>query len=163
MECEKMTTDRLQWQSMVLLLFLAVALFASGCAVRKDSPAPGCVEYWGFPPMGGCAGKTVIQNLRVEPDLDCLTIEVNNCNGGVLEVRNACSEMLVLGGVEIEASTGPVSLDVQKGESGEYHLVETASNFALYVPQENERIELQGDLGAQEVKISFTKTKELCQ
>ena len=157
------TRDPSNTKRAIRLLFLVLMLFLSGCAVRKDSPAPGCVEYWGFPPMGGCAGKTVIKDLRVEPDLDCLTIEVNNCNGGVLEVRNACSEVLALGGVEIEPSTGPVSLDVQKEESGEYLLVETASNFALYVPQENERIELQGTLGAQEVKISFTKTKELCQ
>jgi hypothetical protein len=112
--------------------------------------------------MGGCFGKTVILDLQVEPHLDCLTIEVNNCNGGVLEVRNACSETLLLGGLEIAPLEGPVSLDVVKGEDGQYLLTRTGSNFAEYTPQEDERIEIWGTLGQQEIRVSFTKTKELC-
>ena len=71
-------------------------LVLAGCIVTKDSPAPGCRETLGFAPVGGCLGKTVILDLDVEPEVECLAIGVNNCNGGVLEVRNACSEALVL-------------------------------------------------------------------
>jgi len=156
------TRDPSNTQRAIRLLFLVLMLLMSGCIVRKDSPAPGCIEYWGIPPIGGCSGKTVIQDLQVEPEVDCLTVEVNNCNGGVLEIKNACGERLVLGGVEIEPSDGLVSLDVLKKESGQYLLAETASNFALYIPREDERIEIWGTLGSQKVKVSFTKTKELC-
>lgn len=111
--------------------------------------------------MGGCFGKTVILDLEVEPEIDCLTIEVNNCNGGVLEVRNSCREPLVLGGVEINPSDGTASLEVSK-EDGQYLLTQTAGNFAQYIPQADEEIEVWGTLGDQKIKVSFTKTKELC-
>jgi hypothetical protein len=89
-----MTSDRsVHW--LLVCAFLTVTL-AGGCLVKNDSPAPGCVEYWGPAPMGGCFGKTAILDLKVEPQTECLEIAVNNCNGGILEVSNACAEMLVL-------------------------------------------------------------------
>jgi hypothetical protein len=51
---------------------------------------------------------------------------------------------------------------VVKGEDGQYLLTRTGSNFAEYTPQEDERIEIWGTLGQQEIRVSFTKTKELC-
>jgi len=111
----------------VLLLLLSTVV---GCIVRKDSPAPGCIKYWGLAPMGGCFGKTVIMDLEVEPAIDCLTIEVNNCNGGVLEVSNSCDEPLVLGGVEITPQEYNVALDVLGKEDGRYLLTATYSNFS---------------------------------
>jgi hypothetical protein len=144
-----------------LIVVLLLSIFVGGC-VKEDSPAPGCVEFWGPAPMGGCFGKTVILDLKVEPEIDCLTVEVNNCNGGVLNVVNDCSAPLVLGGVEIEPSDGLVSLDVLEKDDGQYLLTYTGGNFALYTPQEDERIEVEGILDGQRVKVSFTKTKELC-
>jgi len=143
------------------LLLLSLSTVA-GCIVRKDSPAPGCVKYWGLAPMGGCFGKTVIMDLEVEPAMDCLTIEVNNCNGGVLEVSNSCDETFVLGGVEITPQEYNVGLDVLGKEDGGYLLTVTYSNFSEYIPQENEEIELVGTLGNQEERVSFIKTKKLC-
>ena len=143
------------------LLLLSLSTVA-GCIVRKDSPAPGCVKYWGLAPMGGCFGKTVIMDLKVEPAIDCLTIEVNNCNGGVLEVSNSCDETFVLGGVEITPQEYNV-VDVLGKEDGRYLLTDTYSNFSDYIPQENEEIELVGSLGDQEVQVSFIKTKKLCE
>ena len=113
--------------------------------------------------MGGCFGKTVIMDLEVEPSIDCLTIEVNNCNGGVLEVSNSCDEPFVLAGVEITPEEYNVGLDVLGKEDGRYLLTATYSNFSDYIPQENEEIEFVGALGDQEDLVSFIKTKKLCE
>jgi hypothetical protein len=150
-------------KAVVVMSLLMFILAVSGCLVRKDSPAPGCVEYWGLAPMGGCFGKTAILDLAVDPEIDCLTIEVNNCNGGVLEVRNACGEPFVIGGLEIEPSDSAVSLDLLRIENGQYLLTYAEGNFGRYVPPEDEGVEMWGTLGAREIRVSFTKTKELCQ
>jgi hypothetical protein len=141
---------------------VAAALFlASGCIVVRDSPAPGCIETVGFPVAGGCFGQTAILDLVVEPDTECLDISVNNCNGGILEAVNGCSEAFALGGVTI-APGDRAGLDVAAGGSG-HRLVEVSSNFSEYVPASDERIELAGVLGSQEIRVAFTKTAQLCE
>jgi hypothetical protein len=153
------TPDRsVHW--LLVCAFLTVVL-AGGCLVKKDSPAPGCVEYWGPAPMGGCFGKTTILDLKVEPQTECLEIAVNNCNGGILEVSNACAEMLVLNLITVHPGERHVGLDLDR-QNGEYVVKPSDSNFSEYVPSEDEFVEIRGMLGAQEVKISFLKTKELC-
>jgi hypothetical protein len=113
--------------------------------------------------MGGCFGKTVILDLQVEPALDYLTVEVNNCNGGVLTVDNLCNETLVLGGVEISPGERHRNLDIAGRKGNTYFLTRIGSNFAEYIPAADESIEVLGTLGDQQVKVSFTKTKDLCQ
>ncbi len=140
---------------------LLVVLLLSGCIVVKDSPAPGCVETVGFPTMGGCFGTTAILDLTVEPENECLEITVNNCNGGILEVRNNCGEELFLGGVRVPPSDS-VSLDVVE-ENDAHSLIETYSNFSEYVPATDQSIEVSGTLGSQEIKVTFTKTARLCE
>jgi hypothetical protein len=54
-----------------------------------------------------------------------------------------------------------VGLDLDR-QNGEYVFKPSDSNFSEYVPSEDEFVEIRGMLGAQEVKISFLKTKELC-
>ena len=146
----------------LLVVGVQVVLLLSGCIVTKDSPAPGCVETIGFQTLGGCLGKTAILDLTVEPENECLEIEANNCNGGVLEVRNTCDERLVLGGVQVEPSEY-VSLDVVEGENGEYLLSEVSSNFSDHVPETDAGIEIVGTLGSQEITVAFTKTAKLCE
>jgi len=111
--------------------------------------------------MGGCFGKTAILELKVEPQTECLEITVNNCNGGVLEVSNTCAEMLVLDQLTVHPGERHVGLDLDR-QNGEYVLKPSRSNFSDYVPSEDAFVEIRGLLGAQEVKISFIKTKELC-
>jgi len=111
---------------------------------------------------GGCFGKTVILDLAVEPENECLVITANNCNGGVLEVDNSCPETLVLDGVEIPSSDR-VGLDVIEGENGAYSLIEVSSNFSDYIPEEGKNIVITGSLGSQEVKVTFAKTAQLCE
>ena len=148
--------------ALILLVLASLACAASGCVLVKDSPAPGCREYWGIAPMGGCFGKSVITDLTVEPELDCLSIEVNNCNGGILEISNDCDESFVLGGVVIEPSEHCVGLDVLAREDDTHLLTRTDSNFSDYIPDEDEHIELVGILGEQEVSVSYVKTCTLC-
>ena len=129
--------------------------------VKKDSPAPGCVEYWGPAPMGGCLGTTAILDLKVEPEHECLEITVNNCNGGIVEVSNSCAQILILEQLTIHPSERHVGLDVER-QNGEYVLKPTDSNFSDYIPGEDEFVEITGMLGAEEVTISLVKTKVLC-
>ena len=143
------------------VLCVALVLSLSGCVV-KDSPAPGCVESIGLPMAGGCFGKTAILDLAVEPEIECLVVDVNNCNGGVLEVWNRCDETLVLGGVEV-SPPDHVGLDVVEEEGGAYGLVEVSSNFSDHVPEADREIEIVGTLGAQEIRLAFTKTAKLCE
>jgi hypothetical protein len=144
---------------MILIPLLFVLL--TGCLVKKDSPAPGCIEYWGPAPMGGCFGKTAILDLQVEPQMECLEISVNNCNGGVLEISNTCTEMLVLSQITIHPGERNVALDLDR-QDGEYYLRPIDSNFSEYVPPEDEPVEILGILGTLEVRISFVKTSEIC-
>jgi len=148
-------------KSWLLIIMCLLAVAAVGCTVKKDSPVPACIEYWGPSPIGGCFGTTAILDLKVEPQLECLEITANNCNGGILEVSNTCAEMLALSQITIHPGERHVGLDVDK-QNGEHVLIMVDSIFSLYVPEEDELVELQGMLGAQEVRISFIKTKELC-
>lgn len=138
-----------------------MALPLSGCVIH-DSPAPGCVETIGFPAAGGCFGKTGILDLQVEPEIACLDIEANNCNGGILEVRNTCAEALILDGITIQPSDS-VGLDITKDSQGAYALVEVWSNFSDYIPQADERIELSGRLGEQAIQMTLIKSGPLCE
>jgi len=144
-----------------LVWILPMTVLAVGCMVKKDSPAPGCIEYWGPSPMGGCFGTTAILDLEVEPQLECLEVTVNNCNGGVLEVSNSCSEVLTLGQIAIQPGQRHVGLDVGR-QDGQHVLITVDSNFSQYIPEQDERVEIAGMLGRREVRISFVKTRALC-
>jgi hypothetical protein len=145
-----------------LLVICSLSFMQASCIVTKDSPAPGCIKSVGIPMAGGCSGKTAIVDLQVIPDIDTIIIKVNNCNGGVLEVRNSSDQLLLLGGVEIEASDY-VSLDVIEWQSdGFYSLKDISSNFSDYVPVQDEVITVLGVLGQEQFIVSYTKTKKLC-
>lgn len=144
----------------IVLLLLMVIPF-TGCIVR-DSPAPGCIEYWPSGLAGGCFGKSIIKDLEVEPAVDGINIDVNNCNGGILEVDNSSDEPFMLGGIEIAPHSYNVGLDVLGQENGAWTLTRTDSNFSDYIPEEDKQIEITGKLGTREILISYTKTRELC-
>jgi hypothetical protein len=111
---------------------------------------------------GGCLGKSAILDLKVDPNIDSIIFQINNCNGGVLEVRNSSDQLLILGGVEIQASDY-VSLDVLERQSnGFYSLEEINSNFSQYVPEKDEVIKVLGFLGQEQFTVTYTKTQKLC-
>jgi hypothetical protein len=111
---------------------------------------------------GGCFGKTVILDFSVEPNPACLTITANNCNGGVLEVDNACQETLILDGMEVPPATS-VSLDIAETAEGKHVLREVQSNFSSYTPDVNTGIIITGKLGPRAITVTFTKTRPLCE
>ncbi|MBI4017697.1 MAG: hypothetical protein HY366_02000 [Candidatus Aenigmarchaeota archaeon] len=142
------------------VLFLNGYLAPEPFEIIRDSPAPGCIEYKGTPPIGGCFGKTIIENFK-DPHIACLGFEINNCNGGVLLVRNSCNQTLNIGGVGVGPSTAE-SLDIEEKNNGTYLLKYSDGNFGHYVPENNETVRVQGKLGEIQLEISFTKTAKLC-
>ncbi len=144
-------------------LFLSICcfLFLTSCVV-KDSPAPGCVDFLLFAPMGGCNGKTILTDLTLEGFPECIQVTVNNCNGGILEVQNNCSETLILGNLEIPPGES-FNLDIQPGTDGGFDLVRTPSNFSDYSPSKDQTINIVGHIGNQAISITLIKTAPLCK
>ena len=161
----------------LIIVLLMLLNFISGCinekgvfekagigmgTIKKYSPALGCIEYeGGAGPIGGCSGISAILDLEVDPKIDCLFIRENNCNGGILEIRNSCNTLFIFAGVEIKPNES-VGLDILKKEGNKYLLTYSNGNFARYTPQNDEKIEVFGLLNENSIKVSFTKTKELC-
>ena len=143
------------------ILFIGLLFLLTGCII-KDSPAPGCVEYIGFAPMGGCSGKTILTDLTLEGFPECVAVTLNNCNGGVLEVQNDCSESLTLSNLEIPPGES-VSLDIKPAADGGFELIRTPSNFSDYSPTTDQSIKITGSIGDQALFMSFLKTASLCE
>jgi hypothetical protein len=137
-------------------------LTVSGCLRVEDSPAPGCVKYIGIAPAGGCFGKSIIRDLKMEPAIEAVVIEANNCNGGVLNIRNLDSQPISLCGIEVGPGDYAI-LDIQgRLADGEYELKKAGSNFSGYIPVADEKVTVRGRLGSREFMLSYTKTKKLC-
>ena len=151
----------MRFHKMFPIIAISACLLILGGCIIKDSPAPGCVESIGFPAMGGCSGKTAIVDLEVESAPDCVVIEANNCNGGVLEIRNNCEDTLQLDGMEI-SPVNSISLDFREAD-GSLDLLEAHGNFSQFAPVEDREIEITGTLGSQTIRIVLTKTKPLCE
>jgi hypothetical protein len=152
-------------EKLIVLAVALVLILISGikCYMDEDNPAPGCNQFLGLPSMGGCFGKNAIIDLTVEPEIDGIDIEVNNCNGGVLEVTNRHDIPLILGDIEIAPEEVYVTFDVLCDENGNPVLKRIPSNYSEYVPEEDKYIEINGKLGTQDILITFTKTKKLCE
>ncbi|MBN1120799.1 MAG: hypothetical protein JXJ17_06945 [Anaerolineae bacterium] len=139
------------------LIAILIILFLAGCV--EDSPAPGCAKGFG---MGGCFGKTIITGIQVEPEMDCLEIDANNCNGGVLDVRNTCEGTFVLDGNEIGPGDS-ATFDIEIMLDGSYRLVEGDSNFSALEVSEDLPVSFSGSLDGQQVEIRYTRTAPLCE
>ena len=146
-----------------LILGLATISMLSGCFIITNSPAPGCVTSID-PLMGGCSGKTILSHLNVTPEIACLNIGVNNCNGGILEIKNSCSHDFKVAGITIRPSH-KMSFDVVKKSSSDttFSLKESDGNFSRYQVKTNKKISFSALLGTKPVQVSFTKTAPLCE
>jgi hypothetical protein len=139
--------------SRAVLLFVTFAGLASSLAL-----ASAC-----FPLGGGCPW-TEVSPVTVQPATSCLTITVENPNGGGsfggcvspdLSITNACADALVLdgsnlrllgpNGLPVEQDAGSVS--IAAGSTGVVDVDLTSSTGAQSV---------KGTLGAQPVTLSFT-------
>ncbi len=144
-----------------LLILAAVIGLTLSCSlfVSERSPAAGCNKSIG---MGGCLAITAIIDLSVDPIIECLEIEENNCQGGFLDIRNSCQESFILEGIEIPPS-GYTSIDIEEDENGYISLIEVGDFAIEYEPDENKPVTVSGILGNQEIKLEFIKTAPLCE
>jgi hypothetical protein len=145
---------------LTIFSFLACLLLLNSCGYQ-DSPAPGCVKGSLSPSNNGCFGKIAIIDLALVSTPSCLVIEVNNCSGGVLEIRNTCAENVHLGGIVILSSASTI-LDIREKPEG-LEVFETDTDISQYIPEDNRQIKLQGNLGSQPIEIGYTKTSPLCE
>ena len=130
--------------------------FSQSQAEVKET-APGCSLGAG---IAGCTGKSIITNLIIDPDVGCVKIKPNNCNGGVLEIENSCDSAFLIGGFDMPAkSTATVELIK---ENGAYRAKEARGNLASYFPQTNEDAGFTAQSGSKKIKIALVKTAKLC-
>jgi hypothetical protein len=149
----------------IVMIIITVLLISISCggSPSQVSPAPGCNIGGGcFPVMGGCFGKTVIQDLEVSGGGDCLGVGVNNCNGGVIDIENSCQGVLIFNKVVIPAEDS-MTLDVFQTMDGQFEFYQIASNFSEFVPETDQWIEITGTMEDQNVRIAFLKTAPLCE
>lgn len=147
-------------------IWIAALYFINAVSVAygSDTP-PGCApENQGI--IGGCSGKAQIEDMRfIGPD--CILVTAGNCNGGVIEIYNSCGKDLKLGNLIIAPLSNDkgaaTSVELEKDTSGKVTIKESRGNYASYTPKETEELAITGDLEGQEVKLSYTKTKQLCE
>lgn len=155
-----MSIRRLKSLSALLITLSGMSL--SGCGILYlNSEAPGCTRVLFGISAGGCSGTTVIRDVQIEPQIECLKkVAANNCNGGMLEFSNFCEKALIFGDVAINDYVN--SLDVIRDDAGNWIAVESTGNFTQEIVEKDTRITLNGTLGDQEVTLSFTKSAPLC-
>lgn len=175
----------MSWKELVkygfLIGTLCMIIFFSGCIEGCDNPAPGCCPSFG---ATGCFGKSVILNsegkqkfyLYPSPKINCLDIEVNNCNGGVLEVSNKCEEKIYFEDYEIPScfknvtlkngtivqNCYPVGIEIIRDKEGNLDIIKSSSNAAEYNPSKNDTIVLDISWGQNKSTLTFIKTAMLC-
>jgi hypothetical protein len=150
--------NHLVWISICIVIQLI--FFTAGCVrAEAENPAPGFRKSFG---MGGCFGKTALLEVAVEPAVDCLLVEGDNCNGGVLDIHNSCAEDLFLANAIVPAGKY-TTFDLVEEQDGSYSLIKIDSNFTEFIPDADTALSFTGNLGDQEVEISFIKTAPLCE
>ena len=139
---------------------------AVSAAYGSDIP-PGCnPKYQGT--IGGCNGKAQIEQLKLDGAPSCLYALANNCNGGVVEINNRCEgRNLSLGSLTIAPLSNDrgtaTAVELEKDNNQKITIKESRGNYASYFPKETEELSIDGDMEGQKVKLSYIKTKQLCE
>lgn len=137
--------------------------------IIKDSPAPGCIVHRGIS-SGGCSGKTIIRDLKIEPEIPCLHIEINNCNGGVLTIYNKCGrdlkiENLDLPYTRVSSYEEDQYIKLIKDENGNAVAKDFrtlgAGEFDKLRNNKYDLISTIGKVGNEQFEISLINSKEL--
>lgn len=152
----------------ILIGLIILVVLISGCLRDEDiirqatedyggeivEKAPGC-EGAGISPTG-CLGKSLIKDIKVEPTVECLKVEANNCNGGILEIDNKCADDLEVGSKTVRAGSFRLIEFVRDG-AGDIRVIEPEGNPDSYNPEKEDTLSAKGKLGETEVIISYTK------
>lgn len=146
-------------RKLILPALLALSALLLSACLFEQSPAPGCRATFGLG-TGGCQGKSAVINLRAY-GADCLTLEADNCNGGVINVRNNCKDDFLISSINIKAGSSAI-LDLQE-ENMFVKLAEVDNNFSQYIPKAETTVEMYGTVGANTIRMRFTKTGPLCK
>jgi len=153
-------------KSMLIILVLGILLI-SGCDddsflkrltenrtdTKAEAKAPGCEGPSG---ITGCMGKSFIKDINIEPSVECLKIDANNCNGGVLEIENKCNAGLEIGGKTIAAGSHKL-IEFVKNYPGSTFVIELKGNFDSYTPLLEDTLTIEGKLGEQDITLSYLK------
>jgi len=157
----------------LILMSLTAIISISGCIKVRDSPAPGCIEYFpkGLAPVGGCFGRHAIVDVRISPEIECLRIQPNNCNGGTFAIVNECEEVVTLMGHWIrpyhyeyapgEFTYGEYGIEVITTD-GEYTVKQAQGNYASVPPEDDEAMTLSGSVGNDTFTLTYVHTGPLC-
>ncbi|MFH1587563.1 MAG: hypothetical protein ABID38_06935 [Candidatus Diapherotrites archaeon] len=107
--------------------------------------------------MDGCGWKdSYITDLRVEPSIPCLSVSVNNCNGGVLEIINDCDENFEIGDALIYSNYND-AIEIVRNPKGQTLVMESNGNYTSYVPDEDIFLSANGNIGEKIISISYVK------
>ncbi len=146
----------------LIALIFGIILF-SGCldegkTDNTEIKAPGC-EGAGIVPTG-CLGKSVIKDINAQPTFECLKLDANNCNGGILGIENRCDTDLEIGGKTVHANSYK-GIEFVRNREGKIFVTEPGGNVDTYNPEDEDLLSVKGKLGEKEITISYTK-KNVC-
>ena len=143
--------------SIMRLAIMSLVVLVCGCLCGGSSPAPGCNQQF---VMGGCFGRAIITDITIEPKIECLKVNANNCNGGVLGVANNCKDDLKMGEYTVKPSSEKTFEFVRNGSVVEVKLAR--GNFAQYNPKSDEALSAVVSVGEVNSTVSYVKTGPLC-
>lgn len=152
-------------KSILVWLFAAtvaivVSFSVSFVLIETLQIPPGCLsKYLKLDTIGGCFGKNLVKNLKIEPELPkCIKIVPYECTGAGLMVYNKCNKDLVIHGEKI--SKGYTYLLFVRARNGS--VMRIKERYYYPYPKENEFIFVEGRIGGKEFNISYIRTKALC-
>ena len=107
-------------------------------------------------------GKNIIKDSKISKEISCLRLEVNNCNGGVIDITNSCGVDLVINDKVMTGNGTYFSIDPTRGTSGVLSVNYSDGNFSAYKPAKDDIIELTIKAGNEQAILKYTKTGPLC-
>lgn len=131
--------------------------------INKEEMPPGC---YSMKVAGGCFGKNTNLNFYLSPKLpECITVESSDCQCAQLWIDNSCpqDDKITIQGVPIARGNTYLLFELD-GETNE--VVRVAPGNGQYwgdYPIQDEEILLNMKINNEIYKISYTRTKQLCE
>lgn len=120
----------------------------------------------------GCGGQFDIINFKINKNLtniyyipdssEYIIFEINNCNGGVVDVKNYSNKQLVIGDeifLPYSELGSPFNTFYLNKINGQIKAVKTTSNFSEYSPEDKEELSIEASIADNKFIISYTIDK----